>query len=83
LRRRRKLHLGQFAEKNHVSVDWLLCGDLKGRLRMARGWAPPAPKLNEDGWREFVGLVGQIEPQRLSHVLEYMRLLAAEAKLTS
>jgi hypothetical protein len=28
-------HIGEFAEKHHVSVDWLLGGDLKGRLRMA------------------------------------------------
>jgi hypothetical protein len=28
--------LGQFAVKHHVGVDWLISGDLKGRLRMAR-----------------------------------------------
>jgi hypothetical protein len=25
-----------FVEKHHISVDWLLYGDLKGRFRMAR-----------------------------------------------
>jgi hypothetical protein len=29
-------HLGQFAKKHHVSFDWMLAGDLEGRLRMAR-----------------------------------------------
>jgi len=28
--------LGLFMEKHHLSADWLLAGDLKGRLRMAR-----------------------------------------------
>ena len=29
-------HIGPFIEKYHLSADWLLAGDLKGRLRMAR-----------------------------------------------
>ena len=33
-------------------------------------------------WREFIGLVGQVEPRQLSSVLGYMRILAAQAKLT-
>ena len=44
---------------------------------------PQRPKLSEDDWREFIGLVGQVEPRQLSSVLEYMRRLAAQAKLTS
>jgi hypothetical protein len=27
----------QFAEDHKLSLDWLICGDLEGRLRMARG----------------------------------------------
>jgi hypothetical protein len=26
-----------FVKRHRVTWDWLLCGDLKGRLRMARG----------------------------------------------
>jgi hypothetical protein len=44
-------HLCQFAEKRHVSVEWLIAGDLKGRLRMARNEiAPQQPVL--DPWYE-------------------------------
>jgi hypothetical protein len=34
--RKRKRHIGEFAEKHHISisVDWLLDGDLEGRLRI-------------------------------------------------
>jgi hypothetical protein len=27
----------QFADDHNLSLDWLICGDLQGRLRMARG----------------------------------------------
>jgi hypothetical protein len=40
-------------------------------------------RLSEDDWREFVGLVGQLDPERLAFVLGYMRLHAAEVKLTA
>jgi hypothetical protein len=34
----------QFAEDHKLSLDWLICGDLEGRLRMARGQiGGPAP----------------------------------------
>jgi hypothetical protein len=26
----------KFAERHHISADWLLCGDLKGLLRTVR-----------------------------------------------
>jgi hypothetical protein len=29
--------LARFVTRHKVSLDWLLCGCLKGRLRMARG----------------------------------------------
>jgi hypothetical protein len=34
----------QFAERHTLSLDWLICGDLKGLLRMKRwqsGWPVP------------------------------------------
>jgi hypothetical protein len=36
-------HICQFAKKHHVSLDWLICGDLKGLLRTARG-CPSRPR---------------------------------------
>jgi hypothetical protein len=36
----------QFAENHSLSLDWLICGDLKGRLRMARGqMGGPSPSI--------------------------------------
>jgi hypothetical protein len=32
-----------FTEKHHVSVDWLICGDLKGLLRTVQG-CPSRPR---------------------------------------
>ena len=37
-------HIGPFIEKYHLSADWLLAGDLKGRLRMARKDLAPVHK---------------------------------------
>jgi hypothetical protein len=48
--------LCQFAKKHHLSFDWLLCGDLKGRLRMARNEiGSQQPVL--DPWYEVVLLL--------------------------
>jgi hypothetical protein len=67
-----------FCDKHKISMDWLLCGDLKKHPTSA----PQPKKLSEEDWREFIGLVGQVEPRQLSSVLGYMRILAAQAKLT-
>jgi hypothetical protein len=47
-RRLTVFQIGEFVEKHHVSVGWLLGGDLKERLRMARNEVvslnePPPP----------------------------------------
>ncbi len=70
-------------DKHKISLDWLLYGDLKGLQRMTQAAKAEPRALSEEDWSEFIGLVGKIEPQRLSHVLKYMRILAAEAKLRS
>jgi hypothetical protein len=36
-------HLCQFAKKHHLSVDWLIFGDLKGLLETVRG-CPSRPE---------------------------------------
>jgi hypothetical protein len=33
-----------FCKKHKVSIDWLMCGDLKGLQRMKQGRAAPAPE---------------------------------------
>ena len=67
--------LGRFAEQHHLSVDWLLCGDLKGRFRMARNeFAPQQPDL--DLWSEIGGLLRQLGDQKLlPAAVECMRLV--------
>ena len=41
--------LRQFVKKHQVSADWLIFGDLKGRLRMARGMTrPPSTKILDE-----------------------------------
>jgi hypothetical protein len=38
----------QFADRHNLSLDWLICGDLKGLLRMKRGQrGGPAPWPSE------------------------------------
>ena len=47
--RKRKRHIGEFAEKHHISisVDWLLDGDLEGRLRIPAMTWPSAGSQHE------------------------------------
>jgi hypothetical protein len=68
-------HLCQFAKKHHLSFDWLIGGDLKGRLRMARNEiAPQQPVL--DPWYEVGQLVRKLGDQKLlPAAIECMRLL--------
>jgi hypothetical protein len=68
-------HIGQFAKKHHVSVDWLIAGDLKGRLRMARNEiAPKQPVL--DPWYEVGHLLRKLDDQKLlPAAIECIRLI--------
>jgi hypothetical protein len=46
--------LFDFAEKYHISLDWLLCGDLKGLHRMTENLVPASPRLSgsrRGSWR--------------------------------
>ena len=46
----------RFAEKYDVSLDWLLCGDLKGLLRTVRG-CPTRPHLTPELDERSLGAV--------------------------
>ena len=64
-------HAMAFAEKHKISLDWLLCGDLKGRLRMA-AIAPPVL----DPWYEAGLLLKKLGDQKLlPAAVECMRLI--------
>jgi len=48
----RTFDLCQFAKKHHLSVDWLIFGDLKGLLRTVRGCPTrpePRPRVLQPG----------------------------------
>jgi hypothetical protein len=68
-------HLGQFAEKQHLSLDWLLGGDLKAYPRGSsfRHTANPRPRVMSD--QEFVEAMKQLDPKAREFITGYMRLL--------
>jgi hypothetical protein len=59
-----------FGEKYPVSYDWLLCGDLKGLWRMARGTPHEVQQpLPETPTQEVERLLATIDPRDLQGVL--------------
>ena len=74
-------HICQFARKHHVSVDWLIGGDLKGRLRMARNevMAPRPNPPRRPQWpsdeetQRFRGFLAQMDPADYPAFLAKMR----------
>jgi hypothetical protein len=69
-------HLGQFAEKHRVNLDWLIGGNLKGLLDTARGRPsrPQEPIL--DPWYEVGLLLRKLGDQNLlPAAVECMRLV--------
>lgn len=77
-------HLGQFAENHHVSADWLIAGNLKGLLETARG-CPSRPRqpTPDEQRSELIELAKSLRDDQRESFLKYLRLVAAEAKLTS
>ena len=65
-----------FTEKHHVSVDWLICGDLKGLLRTVQG-CPSRPRQDivreETTRQEFRRLLLQLKPDQLPALVEILR----------
>jgi hypothetical protein len=75
-------HLGQFAEKHRVNLDWLTGGDLKGLLDTVRG-CPSRPRQAEAPYgggrpytsEEFVEAIKQLDPKARKFITGYMRQL--------
>jgi hypothetical protein len=65
--------LFDFAEKYHVSLDWLLCGDLKGLHRMMG-----KPCADVSTVERIVEKYGQLSPDRQRIVTERMNQMLAE-----
>jgi hypothetical protein len=74
----RTFHLRQFAKKYHVSVDWLIDGDLKGLLETVRG-CPSRPEsrpvLSGD---EFVAAMASLDQDGRQFTIDHMNLLLAK-----
>jgi hypothetical protein len=74
-----------FGEKYPVSYDWLLCGDLKGLLRMVQGNPhgapsplPQRPVLSSD---EFAAKLACLDDDGRRYITEYVNLLLATRAL--
>jgi hypothetical protein len=69
--------LGQFAEKHHLSVDWLIGGDLKELLETVRGCPSRPQRPQRSQLQEFKEAMNKLDNERISMVLEYAIELAA------
>jgi hypothetical protein len=66
-------HLGLFAEKHDLRVDWLLCGDLKAHPRRttAATFGGGRPYTSA----EFAEAIERLDPKAREFITSYMRLL--------
>ena len=74
----RMFHLRQFAKKYHLSVDWLITGDLKGLLETVRGCPSrpePRPVLSGD---ELVAKMASLDQDGRQFIIDFMNLLLAK-----
>jgi hypothetical protein len=67
-------HALAFAEKHHISLDWLLCGDLKGLQRMTC-WAKAQQAETVEAQRQeivrlFLALPARLQPMALAGIRE-------------
>jgi hypothetical protein len=53
-----------FCEKHKVSIDWLLCGDLKGLQRMKQEAKAEPPEIPEAQRKEIMRLFSALTPQK-------------------
>ena len=71
--------LFDFAEKYHVSLDWLLCGDLKGLREMRRGCPsrPQQPVLTPDELQRpsalIIAAIEAADRDQIEFLLAYCR----------
>ena len=70
-----------FVEKHHISVDWLIAGDLKGLLRTVRGCPSRPPQEASTAVpfaytsEEFVEAMKQLDPKDRQFIIGYMQTL--------
>jgi hypothetical protein len=66
-----------FGEKYPVSYDWLLSGDLKGLLRMAKGFphGAPAPTFRPSQTPEVKQLLDTFTPPQVAAVAQLLEVL--------
>ncbi len=57
-------HAMAFAEKHKISLDWLLCGDLKGLQRMTQEAKAEPPEIPEARRKEIMQLFSALTPQK-------------------
>ena len=57
-------HAVAFCEKHKVSLDWLLCGDLKGLQRMTQEAKAEPPEIPEAQRKEIMQLFSALTPQK-------------------
>lgn len=74
------LRIHDFAKAYPVSYDWLLCGDLKGLLRMAKGTphAAPAPTFRPSQRPEVRKLLEAFSPPQMAALAELLEMLNLE-----
>lgn len=67
------LRIGEFGRKYPVSYEWLLCGDLKGLLRMAKGTphGEPAPPLRPSQRPEVQELLNTFSPPQMAALAQF------------
>lgn len=67
------LRIGEFGRKYPVSYEWLLCGDLKGLLRMAKGTphGEPAPPLRPSQRPEVQELLNTFSPPQMEALAQF------------
>jgi hypothetical protein len=68
-------HAMAFAEKHKISLDWLLCGDLKGLQRMTREAKAEPPEMTEAQRKEVTQLFLALSPRMQTVALGCMREL--------
>jgi hypothetical protein len=61
-----------FCDKHKISLDWLLCGDLKGLQRMTNEVKSGPPEISEAKQKEILGLYAQLSAFEQTAVLGFM-----------
>jgi hypothetical protein len=72
----RTFHLRQFAKKHHLSVDWLICGELKAYPRGAVAREPASRARPAGQLQKFRETLSGLDERQLEILLRHMESLA-------